>query len=84
VEVIFKETYPAGNATITAGKARQNLDLVADQKRGHTTMMMLPAGKFNLSVEADFNGKSQGPHQVILKREPTAVRRRLPLPLRPL
>ena len=67
VEVIFKETYPAGKATITAGKARQELDLVADKKRGHTTMMMLPAGKFKLSVEADFNGKIQGPHQVILK-----------------
>ena len=69
VEVIFKETYPAGNATITAGKARQVLDLVADKKRGHTTMMMLPAGKFKLSVEADFNGKIQGPHQVILIRK---------------
>ena len=52
----FQETYPAGKATITAGKARQELDLVADKKRGHTTMMM-PAGKFKLSVEADFNGK---------------------------
>ena len=69
VEVVFKETYPAGNATITAGKARQVLDLVADKKRGHTTMMMLPAGKFKLSVEADFNGKIQGPHQVILIRK---------------
>jgi len=69
VEVIFKETYPAGKATITAGKARQELDLVADKKRGHTTMMMLPAGKFKLSVEADFNGKIQGPHQVILTRK---------------
>ena len=67
MEVIFKETHPAGKATITAGKARQELDLVADKKRGHTTMMMLPAGKFKLSVEADFNGKIQGPHQVILK-----------------
>ena len=69
VEVVFKETYPAGNATITAGKARQELDLVADKKRGHTTMMMLPAGKFKLSVKADFNGKIQGPHQVILIRK---------------
>ena len=69
VEVIFKETYPAGKATITAGKARQELDLVADKKRGHTTMMMLPAGKFKLSVKADFNGKIQGPHQVILIRK---------------
>ena len=32
-------------------------------------MMMLPAGKFKLSVEADFNGKIQGPHQVILIRK---------------
>ena len=69
VEVIFKETYPAGKATITAGKVRQELDLVADKKRGHTTMMMLPAGKFKLSVKADFNGKIQGPHQVILIRK---------------
>ena len=69
VEVIFKETHPAGKATITAGKARQELDLVADKKRGHTTMMLLPAGKFKLSVEADFNGKIQGPHQVILIRK---------------
>lgn len=67
VEVIFKEEYPAGQATITAGKARQQVDLAANKKRGHTTMMMMPAGKFKLSVNAVFNGKNQGPHQVILK-----------------
>lgn len=67
VEVIFKEEYPAGQATITAGKTRQQLDLAAKKKRGHTTMMMIPAGKFKLSVDAVFNGKIQGPHQVILK-----------------
>ena len=67
VEVIFKEEYPAGRATITAGKTRQQVDLAANKKRGHTTMMMMPAGKFKLSVNAVFNGKNQGPHQVILK-----------------
>ena len=67
VEVIFNEEYPAGQATITAGKTRQQVDLVANKKRGHTTMMMMPAGKFKLSVDAVFNGKIQGPHQVILK-----------------
>ena len=67
VEVIFKEEYPAGQATITAGKTRQQVDLAANKKRGHTTMMMMPAGKFKLSVNAVFNGKNQGPHQVILK-----------------
>ena len=67
VEVIFKEEYPAGQATITAGKTRQQVDLVANKKRGHTTMMLMPAGKFKLSVDAVFNGKIQGPHQVILK-----------------
>jgi len=67
VEVIFKEEYPAGQATITAGKARQQVDLAANKKRGHTTMMMMPAGKFKLSINAVFNGKNQGPHQVILK-----------------
>jgi arylsulfatase/arylsulfatase A len=66
VEVIFKEEYPTGQATITAGKARQQLDLAANKKRGHTTMMLMPAGKFKLSVDAVFNGKTQGPHQVIL------------------
>ena len=66
-EVIFKEEYPAGQATITAGKTRQQLDLAANKKRGHTTMMMMPAGKFKLSIDAVFNGKTQGPHQVILK-----------------
>jgi arylsulfatase/arylsulfatase A len=67
VEVIFKEEYPAGRATITAGKTRQQVDLAANKKREHTTMMMMPAGKFKLSVNAVFNGKNQGPHQVILK-----------------
>ena len=67
VEVIFKEEYPVGQATITAGKTRQQVDLAANKKRGHTTMMMMPAGKFKLSVNAVFNGKNQGPHQVILK-----------------
>jgi arylsulfatase/arylsulfatase A len=67
VEVIFKEEYPAGQATITAGKTRQQVDLAANKKRGHTTMMLMPAGKFKLSVDAVFNGKIQGPHQVILK-----------------
>ena len=67
VEVIFKEEYPVGQATITAGKTRQQVDLAANKKRGHTTMMMMPTGKFKLSVNAVFNGKNQGPHQVILK-----------------
>ena len=66
-EVIFKWEYPAGRATITAGKTRQQVGLAANKKRGHTTMMMMPAGKFKLSVNAVFNGKNQGPHQVILK-----------------
>ena len=59
VEVIFKEEYPAGQAIITAGKARQQLDLAAKKKRGHTTMMMMPAGKFKLSVDAVSTVKSK-------------------------
>jgi hypothetical protein len=32
-------------------------------------MLKLPAGKMKLAVDVVFNGKIQGPHQVILTRK---------------
>ncbi len=73
VEVIFAGNHPAGQATITAASTTGSLietplDISADQPRGHSTMLKLPAGKMKLTVDVDFNGKMQGPHQVILTR----------------
>ena len=69
VEIIFKENHPAGKATLNTGKAQLTLDVPANQKRVQTDQLHLPAGKFKLSVDAVFNGKTQGPHQVILTRK---------------
>lgn len=69
VELIFKEGHPAGRATITAGSAKLGLDVEPDKVRGHSTMMHMPSGKFRLSVDVEFEGKIQGPHQVIVTRK---------------
>ncbi len=69
VELIFKQNHPAGRATITAGSAKAEVDIPASKARGHFTRMQLPAGKLKLSVDVVFEGKTQGPHQVILVRK---------------
>ena len=69
IEVIFNGGHPAGTATITAGTASSKLDKSAEEKRGHRTTMTLPAGQLKLSVDVTFDGKTQGPHQVILTRK---------------
>ncbi|MDA1165054.1 MAG: arylsulfatase [Planctomycetota bacterium] len=69
VEVIFDTDHPAGKATITVGSTSMPLDIPADQRRGHSMMLTLPAGKLKLAVDVVFNGKTQGPHQVILTRK---------------
>ncbi len=69
VELIFSEGHPSGSATITAGSATQRLDIAADKVRGHFTQMKLPAGKLKFTVAALLDGKTQGPHQVILTRK---------------
>ena len=66
VELIFKDDHPAGKATITAGSVKTEVDVAANEPRGHFTRMQLPAGKLKLSVDVVFDGKTQGPHQVIL------------------
>ena len=68
VELIFKGDHPAGKATITAGSAKTQFDVLANKTRGHFTRINLPAGKLKFSVNIVLNGKSLGPHQVILTR----------------
>ena len=68
IELIFASDPPAGTATITVGKLTKTLEIPAGQRRGHTTHLKLPAGKMTLAVDVVFDGKTQGPHQVILTR----------------
>ena len=69
VELIFKGDHPTGEARITAGKARLGMAVSTTQRRGHSTLMHFPSGKFKLQVDVEFDGKTQGPHQVILTRQ---------------
>ena len=69
VEIIFKGDHPAGKATINTSKSQITLNVAANQKRVRTSRIHLPAGKFTFSVDVVFNGKAQGPHQVILTRK---------------
>ncbi|MDV6030106.1 MAG: arylsulfatase [Phycisphaera sp. RhM] len=68
VEVVFAGDPPAGTATITVGKLTKTLGISAGQRRGHKTDLRLPAGQMTLAVDVVFDGKTQGPHQVILTR----------------
>ena len=67
VEIIFAGDHPAGNATVRAGAFSTSLKIKANEIRGHRTQVKV-AGKLKLSVDVEFDGKVQGPHQVILKR----------------
>ena len=74
VELIFAAAHPAGKATIsvtstTGTSLTVPLDVAADQQRGHSTTVNLPAGKMKLVVDVVFNDKTQGPHQVMLTRK---------------
>ena len=69
VELIFKDNHPAGKATIMAGSSKAQVDIPVNKKRGHFTQMKLPAGKLTFSVNVVMNGKTLGPHQVILTRK---------------
>lgn len=69
IELIFAGDHPAGTATISAGGMTKKLDVSVNRQRGHITDIKLPAGKMTLAVDVDFDGKTQGPHQVILNRK---------------
>ncbi len=68
VELILKAGHPAGEATISAGAVTTRIQIEADTIRGHFAELQLPAGKLKLAVDIEFNGKTQGPHQVFLTR----------------
>ena len=69
IELIISGGYRAGKATITAGSSITQVDISANQSRGHFTRMKLPAGKLKFEVDVVSDGKQRGPHQVILARE---------------
>lgn len=68
VEVLFSGDHPAGKATIKSDDSKTSLEIAANKRRGHFATVKLPAGKIKLAVDVVFGGKTQGPHQVILKR----------------
>ena len=69
VEVVFTAAIPANSATIKTGANEVPVKLVDNQRRGHRAKIRLPAGKIKLSVDVAVNGKTRGPHQVILTRK---------------
>jgi arylsulfatase/arylsulfatase A len=69
VELIFNADHPAGKATVTAGSAKTQIDIAANKAGSHFTRMHLPSGKFKFSVNVVLDGKTRGPHQVILTRQ---------------
>jgi len=68
LEIILAADHPAGKAKVMAGDLTVQLDIAANDLRGHRVQLQLPAGKMRLAVDLVFEGKTQGPHQVILKR----------------
>ncbi|MEM7476009.1 MAG: sulfatase/phosphatase domain-containing protein, partial [Planctomycetota bacterium] len=65
-ELIFKGSHPVGKARILVNGAAIELEIANGEPRGHKTLLTIPAGDIKFQVEAEFNGKKQGPHQVIL------------------
>ena len=67
-EIIFSRSHPAGIASVNVNDQVHELEIPADQPRGHSLKLNLPAGEIKLGVDVNFGGTVQGPHQVILKR----------------
>ncbi len=70
IELIFRTSPQAGTAVIHAGKQNTTMKIAGGDRRGYMANTELPAGKFDLRVDVDFDGKVQGPYQVILTRHP--------------
>ncbi|QEG02411.1 Arylsulfatase precursor [Stieleria maiorica] len=69
VEIILDSgDYPSGTATVTAGNAVGQCEIVAGKQRGHRTTLALPKGDISLSVELTLGEQTLGPHQVVLTR----------------
>lgn len=69
IEILFAGEHPSGTATILAGETSTQVEIAAEQPRGHLANIKLPAGTMKLAVNVVFDGKTQGPHQVILTRK---------------
>lgn len=68
IELIIASDQRPGTATIYAGDMSEEIEISQPKQRGHGTKLHLPAGKFDLHVDVEFDGKTEGPHQVILTR----------------
>ena len=68
VELIFQPGHPAGTAVVSVGDQQQQVAIPADLRRGHRATITVPQGDLKLTVDVDFHGEVQGPHQVILTR----------------
>jgi arylsulfatase A-like enzyme len=69
VQLIFNADHPTGKATIIAGSATTQIDIPASKAGSHITRMQFPSGKLKFSVDVVLDGKTRGPHQVILTRK---------------
>ncbi len=69
VQLYLKGRYPACIANIRAGAEKVSLKISSsDEAVENVAEMRLPKGKFKLSVDIEVDGKTKGPHQVILTR----------------
>lgn len=68
VELIFKQGHPAGTAVVSVGGTQKEVPIPAGSVRGCRTTITIPEGNQKLSVDVNFDGDIQGPHQVILTR----------------
>lgn len=69
LEIILSDGRRGSTATVTAGDQSWGLKIVSDKIRGHKLKLQLPAGRIKLAVDIALEGKSHGPHQVILTRQ---------------
>jgi arylsulfatase/arylsulfatase A len=66
--ILTSSDLPAGKATIKCGDASSTIPIAASQQRGHTVTIEVPQGPLQLAVAIDFDGKDQGPHQLVMTR----------------
>ena len=68
-EIIFRGDPPAGRAKVRIGSTEHELELLPKQARGHFVDVAFPSGNVDFTVECLLDGKTKGPHQVILSRK---------------
>ncbi|QDT09027.1 arylsulfatase [Planctomycetes bacterium K23_9] len=69
IEIILaSDDSSSGKATIKIGDVTSTIPITAKQQRGHTASVKIDEGELKLSIDLDFGGQVQGPHQVVLTR----------------